>query len=118
MRSVNGLALRYCAVAAAVAILGTTAFFFAGRRAAGAADLTGNWAVKTARNDGTFSKAYFNLKQDGDKLSGTVRTTQFYYKITESSVTSEGFTFTASMKDGNSDRSVKYEGHLVGEELH
>jgi len=101
-----------------VALFGVAAAGLLGRAAVGAADLTGNWAVKTPRNDGTFSKVYFDLKQQGDKLNGTVRSTQFYYKITESSVTSEGFSLTASMKDGNSDRSVKYEGFLQGEELH
>src|SRR5262252_2502951 len=57
--------LRVAAVAIAVACLGTLAF------AQTAPSLTGNWAVKNARGDGTFSKVYFNLKQDGDKIRGT-----------------------------------------------
>src|SRR2546421_8951027 len=83
-----------------------------------AADLTGNWAVKTARNDGTFSKTYFNLKQDGDKITGTIRSTQFYYTISESTGGPDAFTITAKMKDGKTDRTVKYEGKLIGDELH
>src|SRR5438874_544965 len=90
----------------------------AGASAQNSAGLTGNWAVKTARNDGTFSKVYFNLKEDGGKITGTIRSTQFYYQISESSGDANGFTFTGSMKDGNSNRTVKYEGKLVGEELH
>ena len=35
--------------------------------------LTGNWAVKTPRNDGTISKAYFNLKHEDGKITGTIR---------------------------------------------
>src|SRR5438552_13804049 len=83
-----------------------------------AGSLTGNWAIKTPRNDGTFSKLYFNLKQDGGKITGTIRSTQFYYQISESSGDADGFTFTGSMKDGNNNRTVKYEGKLVGDELH
>jgi len=80
--------------------------------------LTGNWAVKTPRADGTISKVYFNLKQNGEKIFGTVRSTQFFYTITDSTGGPDGFTLTASMKDGSSNRSVKYEGKLVGDELH
>lgn len=80
--------------------------------------LTGNWAVKTPRNDGTFAKVYFNLKQDGSKITGTIRSTQFYYQIAESTGTEGEFTITGKMRDGNSDRIVKYDGKLVGDELH
>ena len=80
--------------------------------------LAGNWAVKNPRNDGTLSKAYFNLKTEGDRITGTVRSTQFFYTITESSGDATGFTITAKMKDGRSERVVRYEGKLVGDELH
>ena len=83
-----------------------------------AADLTGNWAVKKPLADGTYSWAYFNLKQDGSKITGTIRTTQFYYKITDSTGGPDGFTLTASMMDGKNPRQVNYEGKLVGDELH
>src|SRR4051794_37737292 len=79
--------------------------------------LTGNWAVKVDRKDGTWGKQYFNLREEGGKITGTVRSTQFFYTIKESTGDANGFTFTASMKDGKSDRSVKYEGKLVGDEL-
>jgi hypothetical protein len=39
--------------------------------------LTGNWAVKVDRKDGTFGKQYFNLKEAGGKITGTIRSTQF-----------------------------------------
>ena len=82
------------------------------------ATLTGNWAVKTPRNDGTFAKVYFNLKQEGVKITGSIRSTQFYYQIVESTGTSDEFTITGKMRDGKSDRSVEYDGKLVGDELH
>jgi len=83
-----------------------------------AADLTGNWAVKEALGDGTVHTTYLNLKQEGARITGTIRATQFYYRIVESTGGPNGFTLTGSMMDGNSERRVKFEGELIGEELH
>src|SRR5207302_5527006 len=76
--------------------------------------LTGNWAVRTQNTDGTFRATYFNLKQEGSRITGTIRGTQFYYHITESTGGPDGFTLTGSMMDGKSERKVLYEGKLVG----
>jgi len=79
--------------------------------------LTGNWAASSPSNDGYVRKAYFNLKQDGDMITGTIRATQFFYKINKSTGGPEGFTLEASMMDGKSERKVTYEGKLIGNEL-
>src|SRR6266849_5616321 len=83
-----------------------------------AADLTGNWVVAQDRHDGTFRRTYFNLKQEPSRISGSIRVTQFFYKITESTGGPEGFTLTGSMIDGDRERKVRYEGKLAGDELH
>ncbi|HEU5403169.1 MAG TPA: glycoside hydrolase family 27 protein [Terriglobales bacterium] len=83
-----------------------------------AADVTGNWVVAVPRNDGTIQKSYFSLKQDGDRISGSIRVTQFYYTISESSGNSDDFTITGTMKDGKNERHVVYQGKLMGDELH
>jgi alpha-galactosidase len=80
--------------------------------------LTGNWVVRTPMNDGTFRTTYLDLKQEGARITGTIRVTQFFYRITESTGGPEGFSVTASMMDGKSERKVQYEGKLVGDELH
>src|SRR5438034_1374711 len=79
--------------------------------------LTGNWVVRTPMNDGTFRTTYLDLKQEGTRITGTIRVTQFFYRITESTGGPEGFSITASMMDGKSERKVQYEGKLVGKEL-
>lgn len=79
--------------------------------------LTGNWAASSPSNDGYVRKAYFNLKQEGAKITGTIRVTQFFYTITESTGGASGFTLIASMKDGRNERKVTYEGKLIGSEL-
>src|SRR5882724_3322307 len=83
-----------------------------------AADLTGNWVVAQDRHDGTFRRTYFTLKQEPSRISGSIRVTQFFYKIAESTGGPEGFTLTGSMMDGDNERKVHYQGKLVGDELH
>jgi len=83
-----------------------------------AADLTGNWAVRDPLPDGTFRTTYLNLHQEDSRITGTIRVTQFCYKIVDSTGGPDGFTLTGSMMDGASERRVKYEGKLVGDELH
>src|SRR2546423_15185881 len=80
--------------------------------------LTGNWVVRTDNKDGTFRTTYLNLKQGGAKITGTIRVTQFYYHISESTGGPDAFMLTGSMMDGKSERKVSYEGKLVGDELH
>jgi len=83
-----------------------------------AADLTGNWVVAIPSADGTTRKTYFDLKQDGSRITGHIRVTQFYYTIKESTGGPDGFTLTGSMLDGRNERVVRYEGKLTGGELH
>src|ERR1700751_3743369 len=83
-----------------------------------AGDLTGNWAVRDPLPDGTFRTTYLDLHKDGSHITGTIRSGQFYYKIVESTDAPDGFSLTASLMDGTSERRVKYEGKLVGDELH
>src|SRR6266536_1775856 len=63
--------------------------------------LTGNWVVRTPNADGTFRTTYLNLKQEGPRITGSIRVTQFFYLITESSGGPEAFTITAALKDGS-----------------
>ncbi len=79
-----------------------------------AADFTGNWLVAEPRGDGTTRRTYFDLKQQGGKITGTVRGTQFFYTIVDGRGTSERFIIYASMKDGDSERKRTYEGGIVG----
>ena len=80
--------------------------------------LTGNWAVRNVgTTDGVTRSTYFNLKYEGGKITGTIRATQFFYTIKESTGGPDGFTIIAAMPDGRTERRVQYEGKLVGDEL-
>jgi alpha-galactosidase len=91
--------------------------FLAAQGFCAAADLTGNWVVRDPLPDGTERRTYLDLKQDGGRITGHIRVSQFYYDITESTGNADGFTLTGSMHDGNTVRRTKYEGKLVGDEL-
>ncbi len=94
-----------------------TIFIYAGR-AQQTGDLTGNWAVRNVNDtEGTVRSTYFNLKHENGKITGTIRATQFFYTIKESTGGPEGFTLVASMMDGHNERRVQYEGKLIGDEL-
>ena len=82
------------------------------------ADLTGNWVASVPRPDGTPRKTYFDLKQERSRITGHIRAGQFYYSVKESSGGVDGFTLTGSMMDGRNERVARYEGKLVGNELH
>src|SRR5437870_13275637 len=58
--------------------------------------LNGNWVVRTPNADGTFRTTYLNLKQEGPRITGTIRVTQFFYHISESTGGADGFTITGS----------------------
>lgn len=81
-------------------------------------DLTGNWVARNPQPDGTSRDTYLDLRQDGSRVTGHIRVTQFYYTIVESTGGPDSFTLTGSLKDGNTERRVKYEVKLLGDELH
>src|SRR5690348_49622 len=85
---------------------------------ASAAGLTGNWVVSQDMRDGTYRRTYLNLHQQGNKITGRIRATQFFYTIVESTGGPDGFTITGRMMDGSTERRVQYEGKLVADELH
>jgi alpha-galactosidase len=82
--------------------------------------LAANWVVQQPMNDGTVRRSYFNLQQDsgGGRITGTIRATQFFYRIAEGSGTRDSFAIVGSMMDGRSERKVTYTGKLVGDTLH
>ncbi len=80
--------------------------------------ITGNWAVENANGDGALRRSYFTLTQQGDTIRGTIRTTQFYFRIKEGAGAPDRFTIVGSMMDGANERKVTYEGRLAGDSLH
>ena len=72
-----------------------------------AADLTGNWVVAQPQNDGTTRRTYFNLKQDGDKITGGIRTGQFYYHVAGTQAARRMVRLACGIDDGRHNRSAR-----------
>src|SRR5437870_3059514 len=104
--------------AAAVLTLAVLLSAFVAAQQSATEPLNGNWVVRTPNADGTFRTTYLYLKQEGPRITGTIRVTQFFYHISQSTGGPDGFTITGSMMDGKSERKVQYEGKLAGDELH
>ncbi len=85
--------------------------------AGSAADLTGNWLAATPNGDGTTRKVWLNLKQQDGRITGTIRATQFFYTIANSTGGPDRFTLTAAAQDEGRERRVVYEVTLSGDEL-
>jgi alpha-galactosidase len=101
-----------------LALLALTAWAFSSPPRLCAQGITGNWVVRQDMQDGTIRRSYFNLEQDSAGITGTIRMTQFFYHITESTVAPDSFVIVGSMQDGHSVRKVTYTGKLVVDTLH
>jgi alpha-galactosidase len=79
-------------------------------------NVTGNWVAAVPNTtDGTFRRTYFNLTQLGERITGTVHSTQFFYQVTDTKWDSAGgLTLTASMHDLGTERRVVYDVKVVG----
>ena len=82
-----------------------------------AADLTGNWLIATPNGDGTMRRTYLNLKQQGDRIIGTIRATLHFYSVDKSTGGPANFSITAAMPILGSERRVTFRGKLAGDEL-
>ena len=82
------------------------------------ADLTGNWLAATPNGDGTLRKVWLHLKLQDGRVTGTIRATQFFYTISNSTGGPDRFTLTAVMPDEGRERRATYEVTLAnGDEL-
>ena len=79
-------------------------------------NVTGNWlAAVPNTTDGTFRRTYFNLTQLGERVTGTVHSTQFFYQVVDTKWDSDGgLAITASMRDLGNERRVIYDVKVVG----
>src|SRR5262245_42138965 len=117
LKALHGWRAVQTVIVVTVAALLTSVFLTSAQQTP-AGDLNGNWASRNVNDrEGTVRSTYFNLKHENGKITGTIRATQFFYTIKESTGGPEGFTIIAAMQDGRNERRVQYEGKLVGDEL-
>jgi alpha-galactosidase len=91
-------------------------FFFLLAAATPAADFTGNWAVTPPQAEG-LRRVYFDLRQEGQCVSGFIRMTQYNYHVKQCTPGPDGLTLLGAIVDGHGERSATFHVRLSGDEL-
>jgi hypothetical protein len=82
-----------------------------------AADPTGKWKAEMEGKDGQTMTTVFDLKADGEKLTGTVTGRMGETAISDGKITGDDISFAVVReRDGNTFKML-YKGKVVGDEL-
>jgi hypothetical protein len=84
---------------------------------ASAADLTGKWTAQVPGRDGTPREMTFNLKADGDTLTGTVSGRGGDREITQGKIAGDEISFVVAYSAGGNDVKMLYKGKVAGNEV-
>ena len=82
-----------------------------------AADITGKWTAETKGRDGETRTQTFDLKQNGDKLTGTVSTPMGENKISDGKVDGDTVSFVVKMERNGNEMKMPYTGKVSGNEI-
>ena len=82
-----------------------------------AADVTGKWTAQVPGRDGQTAEQTFNLKADGEKLTGTVSGRQGDTEISDGKVKGDEVSFNVKMSFQGNEMKMVYKGKLSGDEL-
>jgi hypothetical protein len=82
-----------------------------------AADVTGKWTAQVPGRQGNTREQTFNLKADGDKLTGTVSGRQSDTPITDGKISGDTISFTVKMEYNGNSVEQKYTGTVSGSEI-
>lgn len=97
-------------VAAGLVLLATAAAI--------AADVTGKWTAQVPGRGGQTRETTFNLKVDGDKLTGSMTGFQGNdIQITDGKVGGDDISFTTKLSFGGNDVTILYKGKVAGDEI-
>ena len=80
-------------------------------------DLTGKWVAETEGRDGQKRTVTFNLKADGDKLTGTVSNPMGEREISDGKITGDDVSFAVKVEMNGEARVMQYTGKVTGSEL-
>ena len=94
---------------ATLALMATTMF---------AADISGKWTAEVEGRDGQKRTTTFNLKAEGDKLTGTVSGPGGRdFNIEDGKISGDDVSFTVTMEMNGNSRKVLYKGKASGDQL-
>lgn len=83
-----------------------------------AADVSGKWVAQVPGRDGQTRETTFVLKQEGDRLTGSVSGRQgAMTPIADGKVSGDTVTFTSTMERGGNTIKWTYTGKVAGSEI-
>src|SRR3954466_10734493 len=77
-----------------------------------AADVTGKWTATVQGRNGNTREVTYNLKADGDKLTGTTSTQQGERPIENGKVSGDTISWSQTMNSGGESRTINYTGKV------
>jgi alpha-galactosidase len=80
-------------------------------------DLTGFWVLRVPTGDGNFRETFFDLKQEGEKLSGKVLAGTREIPIADGTFKDGKLHFVTRTGNGDQVRQTTYEGTLQGDKM-
>ena len=109
---------RYSRIGLILAALFAALFFFAAHSSA-QSDLTGFWIFRVPTGDGNFRESFFDLKQEGGKISGKAIQGQRETPFTDGTFSEGKLHFVISFTFGTppQTRTVTYDGVLDGSKI-
>jgi len=85
--------------------------------AALAADVTGKWVAQVPGRNGQTREVTFNLKADGNTLTGSTTTPRGDMEITDGKIDGEQLSFNQTMSFGGNEIKLVYHGTVSGDEI-
>lgn len=93
------------------------AFGLMAAAAAQAADVTGKWTAQVPGRGGQTRETTFNLKADGEKLTGTMSGMQGDVEISDGTVKGDDIAFNVKVSFQGNDMKMIYKGKVAGDEI-
>ena len=82
-----------------------------------AADVTGKWTAQVPGRGGQTRETTFNLKAEGDKLTGTVSGMQGDNPISDGKISGDEVSFKVKVSFNGNDFTMAYKGKVAGDEI-
>ena len=92
-------------------------FVFAALATAWAADVTGKWTAQVPGRGGQTRETTFNLKAEGDKLTGTVSGMQGDNPISDGKISGDEVSFKVKVSFNGNEFAMVYKGKVAGDEI-
>jgi autotransporter translocation and assembly factor TamB len=95
----------------------TILFLLLAAAAAFAADVSGKWVAQVPGRNGQTREVTFNLKADGNNLTGTVSGRRGDTPIADGKIDGDNVSFTQTLEFGGNTVKFIYKGKISGDEI-